>query len=130
MGKPVDHLMECWLGSQSSIPEVKEEYSWAVLEPSDLAREDPERAWECILYAVPDPRFSDHLGLLAASVLEDLLSYHGPEFIDRVEHHARVDPKFAWTLGGVWQFQMSDEIWRRVQSVWDRRGWDGIPAEA
>jgi hypothetical protein len=129
LGEPIDYLMECWLCSQSEIPAVKQEHEWAAMEPSDLARDDPEKAWECILYAVPDPRFSDHLGLLAAGTLEDLLSYHGAEFIDRVEHQAKMDPKFAWTLGGVWKFQMSDEIWRRVQAVWDRRGWDGIPVE-
>nr|WP_156089043.1 hypothetical protein [Paucibacter sp. KBW04] len=48
-------------------------------------------------------------------------------FIERVEQLARQDPVFAWTLGVVWQCQMTDEIWARVQQVWDRRGWDGIP---
>ena len=28
---------------------------------------------------------------------------------------------------GVWQNTMPDEIWARIQAVWDRRGWDGIP---
>ncbi|GAB3035591.1 hypothetical protein GCM10027285_18490 [Oleiagrimonas citrea] len=130
LGKPTDHLMECWLLSQSNIPTTADDHVWAEWELSDLASDDPEKAWECILYAVPDTRFSDHLGLLAAGVLKNLLSYHGPDFIDRVEHQAKVDPKFAWTLGGVWRFQMSDEIWHRVQAVWGRSGWDGIPAKA
>ncbi|MFL6586669.1 MAG: DUF6869 domain-containing protein [Luteimonas sp.] len=131
LGRPIDYLMECWLASQSSDPETKEENNWAVMGPSDEARDNPERAWECLLFAVADNRFSDeNLGLLAAGVLEDLLSFHGHDFIERIEHQAKINPKFAWMLGGVWQFQMSDEIWQRVQSIWDRRGWDGIPAEA
>ena len=131
LGRPTDYLMECWLASQSSDPQIKEQNEWAFMEPADEARENPEKAWEYILYAARDPRFSDHhLGVMAADALEDLLSYHGPEFIDRVKKMAKADQRFAWMLGGVWRFQMSDEIWNRVQGVWDRRNWDGIPAEA
>lgn len=131
LGKPVDYLMECWLASQSTVQETKQQNDWAFMEPADEARENPDKAWEYILFAVRDARFSTaNLGVLAAGALEDLLSYHGPTFINRVEHEARTDPRFAWMLGGVWQFQMSDEVWNRVQAVWDRRGWDGTPPEA
>jgi hypothetical protein len=58
--------------------------------------------------------------------VEDLLSQHGPSFIDRVEHEARSNPKFAYLLGGVWRLEITDEVWQRVQKVWDRRGWDGL----
>ena len=119
-GKPVAYLMDHWLASQSGDPSDKEEYSWAFSEPVDDAREDPEKAWEYILFAVDDPRFSPgHLRTLAAGALEDLLSFHGPGFIDRVEQRARMDPRFAHMLGGVWQFQMTEDIWRRVQAVWN-----------
>lgn len=122
LGQPIDYLMECWLASQSSDAQMKEENCWAVMEPSDEARENPERAWACLLFAVADARFSNaHLGLLAASTLEDLLSFHGPQFIERVEHQAGIDSRFASMLGGVWRFQMSEDIWQRVQSVWDGR---------
>jgi len=60
-------------------------------------------------------------------MIEDLLSMHGDKFIDRIEAEARTDPSFAKLLGGVWKSQMSDQLWERVQAVWDRRGWDGIP---
>jgi hypothetical protein len=49
--------------------------------------------------------------------------------IERVETEARSNPLFAKLLGGVWQNEMPDHIWRRVQAVWDRRGWDGIPED-
>lgn len=93
-----------------------------------LVRKHPDHAWMCILAAVADHRTKPFLGLLAAGPLEDLLGIHGEAFIERIEQEARRDPLFAWTLRGVWQCQMTDAVWSRVQSVWDRRGWDGIPA--
>jgi hypothetical protein len=65
--------------------------------------------------------------VLSAGPIENLLSKFGDLYIDRVEEKARKDPSFAKLLGGVWQHTMTDEIWLRLQAVWDRRGWDGIP---
>jgi len=64
--------------------------------------------------------------VLSAGPLEDLLGRYSPEFIDRVEEQARMDPSFAHLLGGVWKDTMSDDIWLRVQAVWKRTGWDGV----
>jgi hypothetical protein len=50
----------------------------------------------------------------------------GHAFIERIECEARQSSPFAWTLGGVWRCLMNEEIWQRVQLVWDRRRWDGI----
>ena len=127
LGYPIDYLMECWARGWSEDPVEKEEYGWACMEPVDDARDNPERAWHCILQALKSPACADHYGVLAAGPLEDLLSWHGSAFIDRVEARAKEDPEFATLLGGVWRFEMTDEIWERVQKVWDRRGWDGIP---
>jgi len=100
-----------------------EEFDWAV---SDY----PELAWEAILDAMEQPRMEAHLAKLAAGPLEDLLAKHGPTFIDRVELLAKSNKKFAWLLGGVWQYTMSEAILSRVQAVWDRAGWDGNPIVA
>jgi hypothetical protein len=59
--------------------------------------------------------------------VEALLAKHGDSFIDRIETQARFDSKFAKLLGGVWKNRMSDANWNRLQAVWDRSGWDGIP---
>ena len=83
-----------------------DEFDWVV-------RQHPEHAWECILATVADPRAKPYLGTLAAGPIEDLLGLHGDTFIDRVEQEARRSPLFAWTLGAVWQCQMTDEIWAR-----------------
>jgi hypothetical protein len=94
-----------------------------------IVQDFPEHAWQAILAVVADSRTEPFLGNLAAGPMEDLLSYHGDAFIDRVEVQAKKDPKFSYMLGGVWQFQMTEKIWNRVQAVWDRKGWDGIPKD-
>lgn len=130
LGRSLEYLAECWARGWSSDPAEKKQYDWACMEPVDDAREDPERAWSFILLALKTPRCEQHLGVLAAGPLEDLLSHHGAEFIGRVEVEAKADPKFAHVLGGVWQSQMTDEVWRRVQAVWDRRSWDGVASDS
>lgn len=96
-----------------------DEFDWVV-------RERPEQAWQAIVTASLDPRVEPHFGVLAAGPLEDLLSQHGPNFIDRVEAEARSNPKFAFLLGGVWRLGMTDDVWARVQQAWIRKGWDGL----
>jgi len=104
----------------------------------DSPREAPDLTWETILLVVrayPEADFYTEApteaqavcGALAASPVEDLLSFHGPDFIDRFEREARSDRRMAWVLGGAWQFQMTDEIWNRVRraadyTYWTRKG--------
>ena len=102
---------------------------WASDKLSDMEREDPEGLWSAILLIHSlneegaDPVVA---GVLAAGPLENLLAYHGPQFIDRVETHARRNPKFAFVLCGVWQSLMSDEIWARVMKARNEHGWDVV----
>lgn len=129
---PVDRVVDEWLqwaawqtdprnhGKQNTELIGFDEFDYVV-------RTHPEHAWQCILATVAEARSQPYLGVLAAGPMEDLLGLHGSAFIERVELEARKNPKFAWMLGGVWQCQMTDEIWNRVQRVWNRRGWDGIP---
>ena len=92
-----------------------------------MCSSSPEDTWEIILGILAQAPSDRALGSLAAGPLEDLLSRHGPSIIERVEREAHHNPAFASLLGGVWQHTMPDEIWARVTTVWDRRGWDGIP---
>jgi hypothetical protein len=88
-----------------------DEFDWTV-------RNHPGLGWSAILAALEDERFAPYLGYLAAGPLEDLLCLHGANYIDLVEVQARSNPRFAKLLGGVWQSQMTEDIWNRVQSVW------------
>lgn len=89
--------------------------------------ESPEEAWRVILAIHHLDQSEAIQAVLSAGPIEDLLATHGEEFINQVEDQARQDPAFAKLLGGVWKNSMTDEVWMRLQAVWDRRGWDGIP---
>ncbi|HEV2577058.1 MAG TPA: hypothetical protein VGU25_07590 [Acidobacteriaceae bacterium] len=93
----------------------------------DLEYNDPETLWLLILEIHHQDQSIAIQQVLSAGPVENLLGHHGNAFIDRVEAEARRDPQFAKLLGGVWKYTMSDAVWTRLQAVWDRRGWDGIP---
>jgi len=95
---------------------------------SDLVEEKPDLGWLFILEVLKIDSSTAVRETLSAGPLEDLLTQHAVQMIERVENEARSNPQFASLLGGVWKNAMSDDIWERVQKVWDRRGWDGIPA--
>jgi hypothetical protein len=105
----------------------REEAFWAFGEVWDMCCKNPDDAWDFIVGVLAQDSSDCELQNLSAGPLEDLLAKHGPNVIDRVEDEARRNPLFAKLLGGVWQNDMSADVWARVQAVWDRRGWDGNP---
>jgi hypothetical protein len=91
----------------------------------DLPRKKPEVCWKVILEVLDriDAEPSNRLfQVLAAGPLENLLAAHGDAFIDRVESEAASNSRFALLLGGVWQHNMSSELWSRVQAC-QREAW-------
>jgi hypothetical protein len=94
-----------------------------------LWEESPEEGWRAILAIHRLDQSGRVQEVLSAGPIEDLLAKYGGDFIGRVEQQAREDPTFAKLLGGVWKNAMTDEVWTRLQAVWDRRGWDGIPED-
>jgi hypothetical protein len=119
-----DNWIRYWYVPRES-PEA-EATAWAT-DLYDLEYDDPETLWLLILAIHAKDQSWRIRKVLSAGPVEDLLAKHGERFIDRVEAEARKSPKFAKLLGGVWKNCMTDGIWNRVQAVWDRRGWDGIP---
>jgi hypothetical protein len=95
---------------------------------SDMTREEPDGAWSFVLAVLEQDNSVTVRETLSAGPLEDLLVYHGAAVIERVEQEAKANPRVASLLGGVWQNAMPEAIWKRVQAVWDRRGWDDVPA--
>jgi hypothetical protein len=124
----LDNQANAWV-THTLAPAGSPEYNasdWAT-DTYDLLYEDPETLWLLILAVHRKDQSLRVQQLLSAGMVEDLLGMYGDQFIDRIEVEARTDPSFARLLGGVWQGQMSDQLWARLQAVWDRRGWDGIP---
>ena len=75
----------------------------------------PEIAWELITHLI-DVAPTDHAGgFFAAGPLENFLSEHGPQFIERVEERARENPIFREALRGMYPLFMTDDVWTRLQ---------------
>jgi hypothetical protein len=83
----------------------------------DTVYDSPEVAWPAILEILARELTDDQISSLAAGPLEDLLTVHGPEFIERVEHEARQNARFNHLLEGVRQNEMPLEIWKRVKKA-------------
>ena len=119
-----DAWIRYWQAPKGS--KEREETGWAT-DLYELLYDDPETLWKLILAIHAKDQSPPIQQVLSAGPVEDLLAKHGEDFVARVENEARHDPAFAKLLGGVWKNTMSDSTWLRLQAVWDRRGWDGIP---
>lgn len=84
---------------------------------------DPEAVWQAVLRIMERELTDEQISLLAAGPVEDLLAYYGARFIDRIEAEARRSPAFAHVLGGVWQRDIPQEIWQRVETARGANGW-------
>jgi hypothetical protein len=126
----LDHLAAAWIRYCHASKDSAEPFEafWAIEEEHDLFFEGKsEELWRLILKIHERDQSIAVQQVLSAGPIENLLSKFGEQYIERVEEKARKEPAFAKLLGGVWQSDMPDEIWARLQTVWDRRGWDGIP---
>jgi hypothetical protein len=103
---------------------------WTHERTSYLTKYLPHKAWRVILLIWSIDQSTETMQGLSAGEIEDLLSRNGTVMIPLIEAEAHRDPSFAKLLGGVWKNRMTDEVWTRLQAVWDRRGWDGIPEES
>jgi hypothetical protein len=128
--RPDPKIVEDWITLQHvGLDEPETELVWPAWDAVyQMTSNDPEMLWVFILTVIKIDASNTVLQNLSAGPLEDLLSQYGEDFIDRVEAKAKENTLFAHLLGGVWQSDMPDQIWSRVNAVWDRRGWDGIPA--
>jgi hypothetical protein len=81
-----------------------------------------DNIWAIIRAVVALKPTQSVLGILAAGPLEDLIHYHGAEFIERIEAEAQTSPAFRHLLGGVWESGPSD-IWKRVETARAGTAW-------
>lgn len=109
----------------NSVPH--EENFWTHMYWRDLVDEHPNVAFDLVLEILARDQSRLVMQYLSAGPLEELLGQHGEQLIGRFEEEARRSPNFRKLLGGIWQGAMAEPIWKRLQEIWDRRGWDGIP---
>lgn len=110
-------IAEAWIEVHHRSEDENGEHFWAFIKLSDLCDNEPEVCWK-VIHLIRQLDGSDTiLANLAAGPLENLLVYHGSDFIDRIEALAAHDQQFKKLLGAVWQRDMPDAIWKRVKAV-------------
>lgn len=105
------HFQDTWDSKGENHP-----LFWAAEKFFELNDRDPELCWKAILTILSRKPSTKVIGSLAAGPLEDLIQYHGPEFIDRIEEEARKNPDFRHLLGGVWE-SSSPAVWARIEEA-------------
>jgi hypothetical protein len=83
----------------------------------EMVRDDPESLWPIILRMVAEAPDEHHLETIGAAPLENLLWFHGPEFVDRIEAAARADSRFRKALGYVngWDRSITTDVTERLR---------------
>lgn len=118
--KDKELLVKTWVDhhkkgrAMSSSPE---DTSWSWVGLKKFVRHDPELAWELILQVLATDQSDVIIENLAAGPLEELLVYHGEKFIERIKKQAEQDSDFNELLGGIWEDDISPEVWNTVQKV-------------
>jgi len=97
-------LVGAWIAAQDAEEGSKEweENCWASDDLIRLAIDKPDETWDVILRIHAQELSEKVRGMLAAGPLEDLLVYHGEQYIKHVRALALKDPIFKETLAGVW----------------------------
>jgi hypothetical protein len=122
-------IAEAYIALQHAPKESQErdDQFWAFEEMLNVGAVDPDRTLRIILLILSKDDSAEVVEILAAGPMEDLLDGYGEQMIGKVEAEARSNPKFANLLGGVWPSTIAENVWRKVEGIRDRRGWDGIP---
>ena len=112
-------LVKTWIEAQQADEKIEEYKSkfWAIETLIDLPYDNPETTWDLILEIHERDDSKKIESILAAGPLEDLMTEHGPEFINRVELKARREPKFRRLLGGVWLSSRDTLIQKRFYAA-------------
>ena len=83
----------------------------------DLVRDHPDLAFDAICATLERCTAPQQVAMLAAGPLEDLLTEHGPAWIDRIEAEAATSPRFRYALTGVWKNEIKPLVWARVETA-------------
>ncbi|GEM_PF-6058940 len=108
-----------WCDLQQLSGKSTEHYlgSWA----DDVVRTaiecDAVYAWDIIKEINKIEKKEKITASFAAGPVEDFLCNHANGMIEQVLLLARQDPKFNYTLGGVWQSEVDDKIWNRIEEI-------------
>ena len=123
MNKNIEKLANAWIDLHKNQDEMSEfdPNFWAFEELGDYTNDDPKKAWTTILKILSIDSSDVILSNVAAGPLEDLLAFHGEDWISSVENEASKNTVFKTALLGIYQNEMSDDVWDRLQIAAGRR---------
>lgn len=137
MTAQLDHFVDEWIIGQSYGGVKSEQYQSRRPLMQDVMRwpdDQPERAWQFILAVIARKPPPQVLAILSSLLREDLLTAHGPQFIERAAHQAAVCGVFKKLLGAVWLDSEDTLVWREVYAIAGveppfAEGWRDVPPE-
>lgn len=81
-----------------------------------LAREAPDACLDVCIALLRFQPTDAEIPYFAAGPLENLVTWHGPTVIERIEVEARANPRFRYMLSGIWgESRTEPEVWQRIQ---------------
>lgn len=92
----------------------------------DLLKDAPEVCWRFIELAAEADLTNEQAAYFAAGPVEDILSGHGKDFIERLEVGARRMPVMKMFAAAVWRGRMSDAVWARVLALRKELGVEAV----
>lgn len=116
----LDHLVDEWIIGQSHGGVDSEEWKSRqplMLQVMSWPDDEPELAWQFILAIIARKPPQQVLQVLSALLLEDLLTAHGPLFIERATRQAAACDVFKQLLGAVWLDSEDTPVWREMYAV-------------
>jgi len=84
----------------------------------EIPRENPRLCLDSvleILKRIPCDTSDHHFQNLAAGPLEDLLVFHGKDYVNVVETIARRNPAFRLLLNGVWSSAIDKDVLQKLE---------------
>lgn len=117
--RQTEEVIKTWIKLTKSKHDSEEYHYhfWAFDYISLAVHREPEEAWKIILGILKADSSDIILQNLSAGPLEDLLVFHGKDFIERIKQEVTSNKMFAKLIGGVWKNVMEEDIWNQVQSL-------------
>ena len=98
-----------------------EDHSWAVDEVINFAANKPNDLWEIILEILALDDSEEIVKAVGAGPLEDLMVYHGEQFIDEIEKQAAKSNAFKTAMQNVWLDGDDSSLYKRFYEIADIR---------
>ncbi len=114
-------LARAWVEQYSKSERDQDDNLFAMMDfERELREDDPDKLIDLVLEILKIEANPVLLSLLAAGLLEDVIS---TATIDRIEREARINERFRDLLGGVWYYRAPDELKARLDALIGESRW-------